>query len=85
MLPIFHKPLYGDSVHACPTCQIIHTDSLGKPVKTIHLYLDSQGGCIVSQGVYDDLEEAHHFKSSIMGLRRPLLSIKNDVVNPPRS
>ena len=52
-------------------------------MKTLHLLLDSQGGCIISHGVYDELFKAGHFSPSLMGYSDPLLSIKADIVNPP--
>lgn len=75
LVPINHKPLFGDSVKKCPTCQIIHTDSFGKPVKTVHLYLDDTGACLVSEGVLADL------KHPLVGM--PNLDIIADVVGPP--
>jgi hypothetical protein len=73
LVPIPHKPLYGYSVKKCPTCQIIHTNSFGRPVKTVHLYLDDTGSCLVSRGVFEDLRRA--------GM--PNLDIIADIVNPP--
>lgn len=75
LVPINHKRLYGDSVKLCPTCQIIHTDSFGHPVKTVHLYLDDTGACLVSKGVLADL------KHPMVGM--PNIDIIADVVNPP--
>jgi hypothetical protein len=73
LVPIPHKPLYGDSVKSCPTCRVIHTNSFGRPVKTVHLYLDDTGACLVSRGVFEDLKKA--------GL--PNLDVIADIVNPP--
>jgi hypothetical protein len=81
LLPIYHKPLYGDSVHPCPNCKITHTDSYGNAVKTVHLWLDDTGAGIVSKGVYDDLNQAGHFLP--VGALPPLLKIIADIVNPP--
>lgn len=75
LVPILHKPLFGDSVKKCPTCQVIHTDSFGKAVKTVHLYLDDTGACIVSEGVLADL------KHPKVGM--PDLDVIAEVVNPP--
>ena len=73
LVPIPHKRLHGDSVRKCPTCQIIHRDSFGHPVKTVHLYLDATGACIVSTGVLADLRKA--------GM--PNLEVIASIVNPP--
>lgn len=59
LVPIPHKRLYLDSAKKkCPNCQVIHTDSFGHPVKTVHLWLDDQGIVFVSDGVYQDLLKA---------------------------
>lgn len=81
LLPIFHKPLLGDSVYPCPNCQVIHTDSYGNPIKTVHLWLDDTGAAVVSEGVYADLAKAGHF--SPLGALPPILKTIADVVNPP--
>ena len=81
LLPIFHKPLFGDSVKKCPTCRIIHTDSYGKPVKTVHLYLNDSGDCIVSTGVLEDLKKAGHLTAN--GALPPTISVVATVDNPP--
>lgn len=73
LIPLPHKPLYLDSVKPCPNCQIIHTDSFSRPVKTVHLWLDDTGSALVSVGVLEDLKKA--------GL--PNLSIGGHVSNPP--
>jgi hypothetical protein len=65
----------GDSVYPCPNCQVIHTNSFGRPVKTIHLYLNTEGACMVSEGVLADLRKAGHIGT--------ILDIVADVVNPP--
>jgi len=51
-VPIPRKPLSGDSFKRCPNCQVIH------PVKTVHLWLDDAGTCLVSKGVLSDLQLA---------------------------
>lgn len=50
-VPIFTKPINGLR-RPCPTCNIIHR------VKTVHLWLDDQGDCLVSIGVLNDLKAA---------------------------
>jgi hypothetical protein len=75
LLPIHHKPLTGDSIYPCPNCQVIHTNSFGRPVKTVHLYLDDNGGCLVSAGVLADIKKAGHLGTTV--------DIVADVVNPP--
>lgn len=66
LIPINQRPIMGLKRN-CPTCQIFH------PVKTIHLYLDSDGGCLVSEGVLQDLKLA--------GM--PDIDIVANVANPP--
>lgn len=61
LVPLVHKPFTGQSLDLCPTCQIIH------PVKTVHLWLDDAGQCLVSQGVLDDLRLAGMPNLEIMG------------------
>ena len=75
LMPIHHMPLLHDSIHPCPNCQIIHTNSFGRPTKNIHLYLDSNGNCTISEGVLKHLKKAGHVGTSI--------DIVADVVNPP--
>jgi hypothetical protein len=68
LIPLLHKPLYWDSLKkTCPTCQVPH------PVKTVHLWLDDQGQCVVSTGVLEDLKAA--------GM--PDLQIVETVAKPP--
>ena len=55
LVPIWKKPIRGLQ-RSCPTCQVIHTDSFGRHGKTVHLYLDSAGTCIVSPGVLEELK-----------------------------
>lgn len=66
-VPIMSKPFTGQSLDRCPTCHIVH------PVKTVHLWLDAAGSCIVSTGVLEDLKLA--------GM--PSLSVMAEVLNPP--
>jgi len=75
LLPINHKPLLGDSIRPCPNCQVIHTNSFGRPIKTVHLLLNDTGGCLVSEGVLADLTKAGHLGTTI--------DIVADIVNPP--
>lgn len=75
LLPIDHKPMTGDSIYPCPNCQVIHTNSYGTPVKTVHLWLDNTGGCLVSEGVLGEIKKAGHLGT--------LVDIVADVVNPP--
>lgn len=65
-VPIWTKPIRGLR-RLCPTCNIIH------PVKTVHLWLDSAGRCLVSKGVLEDLKRA--------GM--PDLSVVATIVDPP--
>jgi hypothetical protein len=61
------KPFTGASLDICPSCHLVH------PVKTVHLWLDDTGACIVSQGVLEDLRKA--------GM--PELETFEEVKNPP--
>ncbi len=65
-VPIWTKPINGLR-RKCPTCNIIH------PVKTVHLWLDSNGMCLVSKGVLEDLKRA--------GM--PDLSVVATIADPP--
>lgn len=67
LVPILKKPFAGDSIKQCPNCKVIH------PVKTVHLWLDDAGSCIVSEGVLADLKSA--------GM--PDLEILAEVKRPP--
>lgn len=67
LVPIMSKPFSGDSLDQCPSCHLIH------PVKTVHLWLDGAGSCIVSEGVLADLQSA--------GM--PDLAVMGEVANPP--
>jgi hypothetical protein len=78
LVPIYHKPLFGDSVYR----QVIHTDSYGQAVKTVHLWVSDTGTATISQGVYNDIKRAGHFEP-LPGNLTPLVSVVADVVNPP--
>jgi len=67
LVPLLFKPFEGQSIDTCPTCHVVH------PVKTVHLWLDDSGTCIVSQGVLEDLKKA--------GM--PELLMAGEVKNPP--
>lgn len=67
LVPIMRKPFTGQSLDQCPSCHLIH------PVKTVHLWLDAAGSCLVSEGVLADLRSA--------GM--PDLSVVDEVVKPP--
>lgn len=67
LVPLMHKPFAGQSLDTCPSCRVVH------PVKTVHLWLDDAGTCIVSQGVLKDLRQA--------GM--PELETQEEVKNPP--
>jgi hypothetical protein len=69
LVPIMAKPFRDHSLNnePCPSCHLIH------PCKTVHLWLDGNGSCIVSQGVLADLQSA--------GM--PDLLVEAEVVNPP--
>ncbi|MDP9143706.1 MAG: hypothetical protein M3N43_03260 [Actinomycetota bacterium] len=67
LVPIMSKPFAGQSIDRCPSCYLVH------PVKTVHLWLDAAGSCIVSAGVLADLQSA--------GM--PDLTVTGTVENPP--
>lgn len=67
LVPIMKKPFSGDSLKKCPSCLVVH------PVKTVHLWLDDAGSCLVSEGVLKDLQSA--------GM--PELDICAEVKSPP--
>ena len=75
LVPVLKKPLRGSGPNGvfdpildqCPSCHLVHT------VKTVHLWLDDAGGCIVSQGVLEELRLA--------GL--PDLEVGEEVKKPP--
>lgn len=60
--PIQAKDRNGRNLYRdCPTCHRYH------PVKTIHLWLDEKGECLVSPGVLADLKEAGMPDLTIVG------------------
>ena len=67
LVPIMSKPFFDDSLDICPSCHLVH------PVKTVHLWVDADGTCIVSKGVLEDLKSA--------GM--PALSVVAEVLKPP--
>ena len=67
LVPIMSKPFFGQSLDRCPSCHLVHL------VKTVHLWVDADGTCIVSQGVLKDLKSA--------GM--PSLSVVAEVLKPP--
>lgn len=54
------KP-YTDGGFVCPTCHVLH------PVKSVHLWLDDRGECLVSEGVLDELRMAGMPGLSVVG------------------
>lgn len=66
LVPVLKKP-YTTGPIDCPLCQTFH------PVKTVHLWLEDDGGVIVSPGVLEELKMA--------GM--PQLEIVNEVKKPP--
>lgn len=61
LVPVISKPFFGASLDTCPTCRVIH------PCKTVHLWLDDMGSCLVSQGVLDDLLAAGMPELQVIG------------------
>ena len=66
VVPVVKKP-YSDGGFQCPTCHVWH------PVKAVHLWLNDQGECLVSEGVLEELRMA--------GM--PDLTVVGEVLNPP--
>lgn len=65
-VPVVAKP-YTTGPIDCPTCGVLH------PLKTVHLWLEPDGTCIVADGVLNELRMA--------GM--PQLETVNRVENPP--
>lgn len=66
VVPVLAIP-YADGGFICPTCHVLH------PVKSVHLWLDDRGECLVSEGVLGELRLA--------GM--PGLEVVGSVENPP--
>jgi hypothetical protein len=73
LVPIMSKPLNVTAEDVCPGCFQGRGVKTVHPVKTVHLWVDDSGACIVSTGVLDAL------KSEGM----PDLDIVEEVKNPP--
>ena len=73
LVPIMSKPLNAKPTDLCPGCKAMFASDVVHPVKTVHLWLDDTGACIVSDGVLELLREA--------GM--PELTTENEVANPP--
>jgi len=69
LVPIMDRPMVGLSLYECPHCHVAH------PVKTVHLWLDDTGSCIVSTGVLEDMRRG--WEGS------PEYDIVGEVQNPP--
>lgn len=66
VVPVLAIP-YVDGGFICPTCHVLH------PVKSVHLWLDDRGECLVSEGVLAELRLA--------GM--PELVVVGETLNPP--
>lgn len=77
LVPLPSKPLYAKEDDDCPTCHVVHQ------VKTIHLWLDGDGSCIVSTGVFEQLKEAKVFSKGFLPPWEPEFEILAEVANPP--
>lgn len=73
LVPILSKPLNTKPTDVCPGCKLVFGRDDVHPVKTVHLWLDDTGTCIVSEGVLEQLREA--------GM--PQLESENEVQEPP--
>ena len=73
LVPVMLQPLNWAHDHQCPGCKAVFGRTDVHMVKTIHLWLDDTGSCIVSEGVLKSLRLA--------GM--PGLDAENDVINPP--
>jgi hypothetical protein len=67
LVPVPTKPI--PNADPCPTCRVSHN------VKTVHLWLNSESVCLVSEGVLADLRTA--------GLEAHKIEIMDEVKNPP--
>jgi len=81
-VPIMTKPIksfdrFGKLLkRKCPTCGVHH------PVKTVHLWLDDTGSCLVSSGVLEDLKLAGMPNLEIVGASNTAPTIE---INRPRA
>jgi len=81
-VPILSKPIrsfdrFGKLLERkCPTCGVHH------PCKTVHLWLDDTGACLVSSGVLDDLRLAGMPNLDTVGASNVAPSIE---INKPRA
>lgn len=73
LVPVMVKPLAAGPADICPGCRLIFGQQFVHPVKTVHLWLDDTGACLVSAGVLEDLKLA--------GL--PDIQIVGHTDNPP--
>ncbi len=68
LVPIVSQPFQWDSLKkVCNLCQVTHL------VKTIHLWLDDTGSCLVSTGVLEQLRK----------VEMPDLIVVGSTKNPP--
>jgi hypothetical protein len=73
LVPLFFRPLVVRPDDICGGCKAAFGTETVHPVKTVHLWVDDSGACIVSEGVLEHLREA--------GM--PDLEIVGDIANPP--
>lgn len=73
LVPIITKPFSGDSLKVCPGCKAYFGTEDVHLVKTVHLWLNDAGACMVSEGVLEELKQA--------GM--PDLFVENAVERPP--
>ena len=67
LVTVTKKPFLGQ-LHECVTCKVTHR------VKTLHLPLDASGGCLVSEGVLEEMKMVPDMGG---------FDIVADIVNPP--
>lgn len=73
-VPVWSKPLNGLK-RPCPSCGVIHR------VKTIHLWLDDAGTCLVSVG--DDPNKIGGVLGDLILAGMPDLEVFATIMNPP--
>ena len=65
LIPIVSLPFQWDSLKkTCNLCQVTHL------VKTVHLWLDDTGQCLVSRGVFERLKKAGLPDLQVVGLTK---------------
>lgn len=71
LIPLLEKPFPKPDL--CPTCKVVHN------CKTVHLHLEGNGTCIISQGVLESIGsyrlEIHGFEYDQVVVEPPPLNL----------